>query len=91
MVAKVNPSQTLHLESHVHSIHGDLTSPTLYLGHSDPPPIPCTWDHMSTVTRVTPFPNTVPGSHVHSLHGDLLSQTLSIYFLFANVSPLNSP
>lgn len=49
----VKPSQTLHLESHIHSLLGDL--PNLYLGH------------MSTLSTVT-IPQTLYlGSYIHSL------------------------
>ena len=42
-------SQNLHLGSHVHSVQCEPNFQTLYLGH------------MSTVFRVTPLPDPVPG------------------------------
>ena len=61
--------QTLHIVSLAHytcshmSTVSTVTSHHLPCtwGHGDPPSTPFTWAHMFVVTRMTPFPNTVPG------------------------------
>ena len=53
-------------------------------GYGDPPSRLCTWSHMSTVTRVTPFPNTVPGATLIQSPWWPPPQTLFIFCLLTS-------
>ena len=73
--------KTQYLGSHIHSVHGDLLpDPALRVrlpqSLQRPPSRPCTWDHMSTVHRVTPSLRPCTCCHVHRPQGDRTPQTL---------------
>ena len=72
-VSFVNPLQTMHLNSQVHSLQNDIPSRPCTCGHPStvsivtPPATTCIWGHLSTVHHGESSSDLYIGSHAHIL------------------------